>query len=40
MCFFEEKPVELILEKLEDYEFAFSDEDGDVRKSYNCNAKT
>ncbi|KAI3703068.1 hypothetical protein L6452_28823 [Arctium lappa] len=40
MCFFEEKADELILEKLEDYEFAFSDEDDDVRKFYYRNAKT
>ncbi|XP_024960301.1 DNA mismatch repair protein MSH5 [Cynara cardunculus var. scolymus] len=40
MCFFEEKPDEFILEKLEDYEFAFSEEDGDVRKFYYRNAKT
>ncbi|KAJ9551389.1 hypothetical protein OSB04_015434 [Centaurea solstitialis] len=40
MCFFEEKADELVLEKLEDYEFAFSDEDGDVRKFYYRIAKT
>ncbi|KAJ0601901.1 putative DNA mismatch repair protein MutS [Helianthus annuus] len=40
MCIFEEKLDERILEELQDYEFAFSDEDGDVKRFYYRNAKT
>ncbi|XP_023740094.1 DNA mismatch repair protein MSH5 isoform X1 [Lactuca sativa] len=40
MCIFQEKLDEHDLEKLQDYEFAFSDEDGEVRKFYYRNAKT
>ncbi|KAK2990032.1 hypothetical protein RJ640_004710 [Escallonia rubra] len=40
MCIFEEKFDETILEKLQDFEFAFSDEDGDVKKYYYRTAKT
>ncbi|XP_071730259.1 DNA mismatch repair protein MSH5-like [Rutidosis leptorrhynchoides] len=40
MCIFEERLEEGVLDNLEDYEFAFSDEDSDVRKFYYRNAKT
>ncbi|KAD4178838.1 hypothetical protein E3N88_27429 [Mikania micrantha] len=40
MCVFEVKLDECILEELQDYEFAFSDEDGDVKRFYYRNAKT
>ncbi|KAI3804732.1 hypothetical protein L1987_26500 [Smallanthus sonchifolius] len=40
MCIFEEKLDECILGELQDYEFAFSDEDGDVKRFYYRNAKT
>ncbi|PWA36463.1 DNA mismatch repair MutS, P-loop containing nucleoside triphosphate hydrolase [Artemisia annua] len=40
MCIFEEKLDEDVLENIQDYEFAFSDEDGEVRKFYYRNAKT
>ncbi|KAK3017405.1 hypothetical protein RJ639_006699 [Escallonia herrerae] len=40
MCIFVEKFDGTILEKLQDFEFAFSDEDGDVKKYYYRTAKT
>ncbi|KAD5961973.1 hypothetical protein E3N88_13446 [Mikania micrantha] len=40
MCVFEVKLDECILEELQDYEFAFFDEDGDVKRFYYRNAKT
>nr|GEW33403.1 DNA mismatch repair protein MSH5 isoform X4 [Tanacetum cinerariifolium] len=40
MCIFEEKLDEDVLENIQDYEFAFADEDGEVRKFYYRNAKT
>nr|XP_043628919.1 DNA mismatch repair protein MSH5 [Erigeron canadensis] len=40
MCIFEEKLEEHVLENVQDYEFAFSDEDSDVKKFYYRNAKT
>ncbi|KAL4579994.1 hypothetical protein LXL04_016166 [Taraxacum kok-saghyz] len=40
MCIFEQKLDELALQKLQDYEFAFSDEDGDAKKFYYRNSKT
>ncbi|KAL0353657.1 UNVERIFIED_CONTAM: DNA mismatch repair protein MSH5 [Sesamum angustifolium] len=40
MCIFEEKLNDNILEKLQDFEFAFSDEDGDSKKFFYRTAKT
>ncbi|KAL2523708.1 DNA mismatch repair protein MSH5 [Abeliophyllum distichum] len=40
MCIFEEKIDEQILEKLQDFEFFFSDEDGDSKKFFYRTAKT
>ncbi|KAL2472956.1 DNA mismatch repair protein MSH5 [Forsythia ovata] len=40
MCIFEEKIDEQILEKLQDFEFSFSDEDGDSKKFFYRTAKT
>ncbi|XP_071733710.1 DNA mismatch repair protein MSH5-like [Rutidosis leptorrhynchoides] len=39
MCIFEQRLEERVLDNLEDYEFAFSDEDSDARKFYYRNAK-
>ncbi|KAL8469958.1 hypothetical protein ACS0TY_032719 [Phlomoides rotata] len=40
MCIFGEKLDDNILEKLQDFEFAFSDEDGDSKKFFYRTAKT
>ncbi|XP_020554165.1 DNA mismatch repair protein MSH5 isoform X1 [Sesamum indicum] len=40
MCIFEDKLNDNILEKLQDFEFAFSDEDGDSKKFFYRTAKT
>ncbi|KAK6124596.1 hypothetical protein DH2020_041664 [Rehmannia glutinosa] len=40
MCIFEEKLDDNILQKLQDFEFAFSDEDGDSKKFFYRTAKT
>ncbi|THG06265.1 hypothetical protein TEA_006040 [Camellia sinensis var. sinensis] len=40
MCVFEEKLDETTLENLQDFEFAFSDEDGDMKKFFYCTLKT
>ncbi|GFP79116.1 DNA mismatch repair protein msh5 [Phtheirospermum japonicum] len=40
MCIFEEKLDDNILEKLQDFEFAFSDEDGDSKKFFYRTGKT
>ncbi|XP_071733711.1 DNA mismatch repair protein MSH5-like [Rutidosis leptorrhynchoides] len=40
MRIFEQRLEERVLDNLEDYEFAFSDEDSDARKFYYRNAKT
>ncbi|KAF5947283.1 hypothetical protein HYC85_013240 [Camellia sinensis] len=40
MCVFEEKLDESTLENLQDFEFAFSDEDGDMKKFFYCTLKT
>ncbi|CAL5335665.1 unnamed protein product [Camellia sinensis] len=40
MCVFEEKLDETTLEKLQDFEFAFSDEDGDMTKFFYRTSKT
>ncbi|KZV16500.1 hypothetical protein F511_10112 [Dorcoceras hygrometricum] len=40
MCIFEEKLDDSILEQLQDFEFAFSDEDGDAKKFFYRTAKT
>ncbi|KAG8386113.1 hypothetical protein BUALT_Bualt03G0115200 [Buddleja alternifolia] len=40
MCIFEEKLDDNILEKLQDFEFAFSDEDGDSKKFFYRTEKT
>ncbi|KAL7087941.1 hypothetical protein ACP275_13G098900 [Erythranthe tilingii] len=40
MCIYKEKLDDNILEKLQDFEFAFSDEDGDSKKFFYRTAKT
>ncbi|KAL7217925.1 hypothetical protein ACSBR2_011199 [Camellia fascicularis] len=40
MCVFEEKLDETTLENLQDFEFAFSDEDGDMKKFFYRTSKT
>ncbi|KAM7498900.1 hypothetical protein LguiA_023314 [Lonicera macranthoides] len=40
MCIFDEKLDQNIIEKLQDYEFAFSDEDGDMKKYFYRTTKT
>ncbi|XP_073153952.1 DNA mismatch repair protein MSH5 isoform X6 [Henckelia pumila] len=40
MCIFEEKLDDSILEQLQDFEFSFSDEDGDCKKFFYRTAKT
>ncbi|KAA8523663.1 hypothetical protein F0562_010086 [Nyssa sinensis] len=40
MCIFEEKLDEVMLEKLQDFEYVFSDEDGDSKKFFYRTSKT
>ncbi|XWS09784.1 hypothetical protein CRYUN_Cryun39dG0019000 [Craigia yunnanensis] len=40
MCFFEEKPDEITQEKLQDFEFAFSDCDGETKRFFYRTPKT